>query len=117
MIPPYRAALGRARDTPTAITNVMTGRPARGLVNRIIREVGPISADAPQFPLASGAVATVRAAAEAAGSGEFTAQWSGQAASLALEFLAREMSAGALTRHLAETCKAVLAGSSLGGAG
>ena len=122
VIPPYRAALGRARDTPTAITNVMTGRPARGLVNRFIREVGPISADAPQFPLASGAVATVRAAAEAAGSGDFTAQWSGQAASLALEFLAREMGAGALTRHLAETCKAALsgsslAGSSLGGAG
>ena len=103
VIAPYRAALRGALETPTAITNVMTGRPARGLVNRLIREVGPLSPDAPAFPLASGAVATVRAAAEAAGSGDFTALWSGQAASLA-----REMGAGDLTRHLVAECRAVL---------
>lgn len=104
VIAPYRAALAQAGQTPTAITNVMTGRPARGLVNRLIREVGPISAEAPEFPLASGAVATIRAAAEAMGSGAFTALWSGQAASLA-----RTMGAADLTRKLVGDCQELLA--------
>ena len=43
-----------ARDDGTALTNVFTGRPARGIVNRVMREVGPISPLAPDFPLAAG---------------------------------------------------------------
>lgn len=103
VVAPYRAALAAAGDTPTVITNVMTGRPARGLVNRFIREVGPLSGDAPAFPHAAGAVAQVRAAAEALGSGDFTSLWSGQAASLA-----QPMGAAAMTRKLAADCRAVL---------
>jgi nitronate monooxygenase len=94
--PVHRAALKRAKDSETALTNVMTGRPARGLVNRLIREVGPMSDIAPDFPLAAGAVLPLRAAAEAAGSGDFSPLWSGQATALA-----REMPAGELTRRLA----------------
>jgi nitronate monooxygenase len=94
--PVHRAALKRAKDSETALTNVMTGRPARGLVNRLVREVGPMSDVAPDFPLAAGAVLPLRAAAEAAGSGDFSPLWSGQAAALA-----REMPAGELTRRLA----------------
>jgi nitronate monooxygenase len=94
--PIHREALKRAKDSGTALTNVLTGRPARGLVNRLIREVGPISDVAPDFPLAAGAVLPLRVKAEAAGSGDFSSLWSGQAAALA-----REMPAGALTRHLA----------------
>jgi nitronate monooxygenase len=94
--PVHRAALKRAKDSETALTNVMTGRPARGLVNRLIREVGPMSDMAPDFPLAAGAVLPLRAAAEAAGSSDFSPLWSGQAAALA-----RQMPAGELTRRLA----------------
>jgi nitronate monooxygenase len=94
--PIHRAALRQAKDNQTTLTNVFTGRPARGIVNRIVREVGPLSEIAPAFPLATGAVAPLRSKAEAQGSGEFSPLWSGQAASLG-----REVPAGELTRQLA----------------
>ena len=78
----HRKALEGARDDATALTNVFSGRPARGLVNRIMREVGPISALAPAFPTAGAGLAPLKAAAEAKGSGEFSSLWAGQAASL-----------------------------------
>jgi nitronate monooxygenase len=93
---PYRAALAEALDVSTVITNVMSGRPARGIVNRLIRELGPISSDAPAFPQAVTALAPLRAAAEKKGSGDFSPLWAGQAAGLA-----REMPAADLTRALA----------------
>ena len=93
---PHRAALKSARDDGTALTNLMTGRPARGIINRLIREVGPISDVAPDFPLAAGALAPLRAKAEAQGSGEFSPMWAGQAAGLG-----RAMPAAELTRTLA----------------
>jgi len=74
----HRAALASPAARDTALTNVFTGRPARGIVNRIVREVGPISDAAPAFPLAAAAVAPLRAKAEAAGSGEFSPLWAGQ---------------------------------------
>jgi len=92
----HRTALAMARDDGTVLTNVFTGRPARGLVNRIVREVGPIAPDAPEFPTAGDAVAPIRAAAEAAGSSDFSPLWSGQAAGLA-----RPGSASELTCKLA----------------
>jgi nitronate monooxygenase len=93
---PHRVALQQAKDNQTALTNIFTGRPARGIINRIMREVGPISRDAPAFPTAGGALAPVKAKAEAQGSGDFGSLWSGQAASLG-----RDMAAGNLTRLLA----------------
>jgi nitronate monooxygenase len=78
------------------LTNLMTGRPARGFVNRVMREIGPISDVAPEFPLAAGALAPLRAKAEAQGSGDFSPMWAGQAASLG-----RAMGAGELTKALA----------------
>jgi len=78
----HRAALKSAGDDSTAVTNLMTGRPARGVVNRLMREIGPINPIAPEFPLAAGAIAPLRAKAEAAGSGDFSPMWSGQAAAL-----------------------------------
>jgi nitronate monooxygenase len=94
---PHRAALATARDDGTALTNLMTGRPARGLYNRVMREIGLLSDVAPQFPLAAGALAPLRAKAEAQGSGDFTPMWAGQAAPLG-----RAMPAGELTRKLAQ---------------
>lgn len=92
---PHRTALASARDDNTVLTNVISGRPARGFINRIIRELGPISDAPPQFPLAAGAVQPLRAKAEAQGSGDFSPLWSGQAVALG-----REMGAGELTRKL-----------------
>lgn len=89
--------------TSGPITNVFTGRPARGVVNGAMRELGPMSSEAPPFPLATGALLPLRARAEAAGSDDFTWMWSGQAARLA-----RELPAGELTRLLAEQALARL---------
>jgi nitronate monooxygenase len=91
----HRDALKRAKDNDTVLTNVFTGRPARGIVNRVVREVGPISELAPQFPLASSAVTPLRTKAEAAGLDNFSPLWSGQAAALG-----RDVPAGELTRQL-----------------
>ncbi len=77
----HRAALAGDGARHTALTNVFTGRPARGIVNRVVRELGPLSALAPAFPLATAALAPLRAAAERAGSGDFSPLWSGQNAS------------------------------------
>ena len=66
----------------TAITNVLTGTPARGVVNRFMREQGPLDAAAPAFPRARPAIAPLRAKAETAGSTDFSPLWSGQAAKL-----------------------------------
>jgi nitronate monooxygenase len=101
--PVLRAALKQAHDGSTALTNLFTGRPARAIVNRYVREVGPISSDAPSFPMAANAAQPLRVAAEARGSSEFTPLWSGQAASLA-----REMPAGQLIATLVEETEAVL---------
>jgi nitronate monooxygenase len=90
----HRAALAGAADDATVLTNVVTGRPARGIVNRLLGEVGPLSADAPAFPYATAGTAPLRAAAEAAGSAEFSPLWAGQAAPLARE----EPAAGVVAR-------------------
>jgi nitronate monooxygenase len=91
-----RAALARARDDSTVITNVMTGRPARGVANRAMRELGPISQEAPAFPHAATGLAPLKAAAEKLGRVDFTNLWAGQAVGLG-----REMPAAELTRALA----------------
>ena len=103
---PHRAALAEASDEDTEITNLFTGRPARGIVNRLMHELGPLSPDLPAFPLAAGALAPLKAKAEAEGSGDFSNLWSGQAARLAAS---RPMSARELTQHLAEGAKMRLA--------
>jgi len=92
----HRAALKSEAASHTALTNVFTGRPARGIVNRVMRELGPISGLAPAFPLAAGAMAPLRAKAESLGSGDFSPLWSGQNASGC-----KEVPAAALTRELA----------------
>jgi nitronate monooxygenase len=74
----HRAALASDAAQDTALTNIFTGRPARGIVNRIMRELGPLSAHVPAFPLATAALAPLRTAAERAGSGDFSPLWSGQ---------------------------------------
>jgi nitronate monooxygenase len=93
---PHRAALKSDAARHTELTNLFTGRPARSIVNRLMRELGPISAAPPEFPLATSALAPLRAKAEAGGSGDFSPLWSGQNASGC-----REIPAADLTRELA----------------
>ena len=77
----HRSALQSPAAQHTALTTLFSGRPARGIVNRLMRELGPLNAAAPAFPLATAAIAPLRTAAEAAGSSDFTPLWSGQNAS------------------------------------
>jgi nitronate monooxygenase len=77
----HRAALASDAARETALTNVFTGRPARGIVNRIMRELGPMSPLAPEFPLAAAALAPLRTVAEREGRSDFSPLWSGQNAS------------------------------------
>jgi nitronate monooxygenase len=91
----HRAALRSDAARHTALTNLFTGRPARGIMNRLMRELGPMSALTPEFPLASAAIAPLRAKAESLGRGDFSPLWSGENASGCKEIPAAE-----LTREL-----------------
>ncbi len=92
----HRKALQGPMAQHTALTNLYTGRPARGIMTRLMREQGPLSHSAPAFPLATSAVAPLRAKAEAAGLGDFTPLWAGQNTSGC-----RAVPAAQLTRELA----------------
>lgn len=91
----HRTALKSPAAAVTALTNIFTGRPARGIVNRVMRELGPISVAAPEFPLAMSAIAPLRAKAEGQGSSDFSPLWAGQNVSGC-----REASAAEITRAL-----------------
>jgi nitronate monooxygenase len=77
----HRKALMSAQARHTALTNLFSGRPARGIVNKFMQDFGPLNSEAPAFPLATAAVAPLRAAAEAQGSSDYSPLWSGQNAS------------------------------------
>jgi nitronate monooxygenase len=94
--PAHRAALKSQEAQLTALTNLFSGRPARGIVNRIMRELGAMLADVPAFPLAGSAIAPLRNKAESLGRGDFSPLWAGQNTSGC-----KEMAAGLLTRELA----------------
>jgi len=89
----HHKALRTAKESETAVTNIFTGRPARGILNRVMRELGPMSNKAPAFPLAGGALMPLRAKGEA----DFSNLWAGQAFTLGVELTTAE-----LTRRLAE---------------
>jgi len=92
----HRAVLNSDIARHTALTNIFSGRPARGIVNRLMRELGAINENAPEFPLPAIAIAPLRALAESLGSGDFSPLWAGQNTSRC-----REISAAELTRELA----------------
>lgn len=96
-VPPlHRQAIEQMTDNGTALTNLFSGRPARGIVNRYLRESGPMNEAAPAFPYAATYIAPLRAASEKAGSVDYMQMWAGQAGRLA-----RAMGAEELTRKLA----------------
>jgi len=99
----HRNAMKHADPGDTALTNVFSGRPARGIINRLMREVGPISSLAPGFPGASTAVTPLRKKSEQLGRTDFAQMWSGQSASLG-----REMPAQKLTEAFANEALGLL---------
>uniref|UniRef100_UPI003906D04A NAD(P)H-dependent flavin oxidoreductase n=1 Tax=Pseudomonas sp. KCJK8806 TaxID=3344559 RepID=UPI003906D04A len=101
--PAHRRALDSAPASDTALTNLFTGRPARGINNRLMRELGPMSELAPRFPLAGGALMPLRAITDPQGKSDFSNLWSGQALRLG-----RHMPAGELTREIAGKALAVI---------
>ena len=101
----HRAALLHASAVHTALTNVFTGRPARGIVNRLMRDLGCMSEFAPAFPLAGGAVAPLRAHAEAHGSAAFSPLWAGQNTRAC-----RDAPAADITKELVNGCTSPGAG-------
>lgn len=94
--PLYRETLAHAAGNGTVLTNLFSGRPARGILNRFIQELGPMSTEAPPFPFAATLVAPLRAASEKAGSTGYMQMWAGQSAGLV-----QSMPAGQFTRKLA----------------
>jgi len=94
--PAHRHALDSASASETALTNLFTGRPARGINNRIMRELGPMSELAPRFPLAGGALMPLRAITDPQGNSDFSNLWSGQALRLG-----KHLPAEQLTREIA----------------
>ena len=95
----HHRALRTAKESETAVTNLFTGRPARGILNRVMREIGPMSDKAPAFPLAGGALLPLRAKDPA----DFANLWAGQAFTLGIELTTAE-----LTRRFAEEALAKL---------
>jgi nitronate monooxygenase len=105
ILPPHRAALRMARPDSMVVTNAFSGRPARALVNRVIRELGPISKIVPEFPLAAGALAPLQAKAQAQGSGDFSPMLAGQGAILSQEIPAADL-VGKLVRDAQDRLRA-----------
>ena len=106
---PHHRALREASSSDTALTNLFTGRPARGILNRVMREIGPINPQAPAFPLAGGVLLPLKAKSEPAGSGDFINLWAGQAFPLSPGRTA-ELSSFELTRKLIDDYQARSAG-------
>jgi nitronate monooxygenase len=91
----HRAALKEERARRTVLTNLFSGGVARGIPNRLIDELGPLSPAAPAFPLAANALVPLRRAAESAGAGDFSPLWAGQNVTGC-----KEIGAAELTRQL-----------------
>ena len=100
----HRGTLQSEASRYTALTNVFSGKPARGVMNRVMREVGPISDYTPAFPTAGAALTGLKLKAEANGSADFTSLWSGQSAALT----PMGLTASELTRRLCEDARRLL---------
>jgi len=94
----YRETVRSTPPEQTVITNIFTGRAARVCETRVVRELGPIGTDMPDFPLPAAPLAPLRAGSEGKGRADFTPLWCGQSARLS-----RALSAAAMTGWLADT--------------
>jgi nitronate monooxygenase len=79
----WRRAIQEAPDDPTGLTRAFTGRHARGLENRFMREMRAVETDLPAYPVQNRLTQPLRAAAEKAGDPQRMSLWAGQAVKLA----------------------------------
>ncbi|TNC75160.1 nitronate monooxygenase [Janthinobacterium lividum] len=88
----YRANLKSERAASTRLTSVLSGRLARGMVNRLIEHgEAPGSPPPADYPVAYDAAKQLNALASQHGNSEFAAQWAGQGAPLAREMGTEEL--------------------------
>jgi len=103
----YKQALLEAREDQTRVTRAFSGRPARGIVNRFMREVEapwwPHQSSILPFPLQNTLTRPLRAAAAGQGRAEFLSLWAGQGVRMA-----RRMKAADLVAALAEETDAAI---------
>lgn len=97
---PFRALLGT--EVATAFTNLFSGREAQGIVNRLMRELGPIRGEVPAFPYGSNALAPLRAHAEGEGRGDYSPLWAGTGVAR-VRAMGAEALVGVLAGELAST--------------
>jgi nitronate monooxygenase len=102
--PTFRAALDSVDDEGTVITNILSGRPARALRNRLVRALGPLSDDVPHFPAPAFMLQPLSQASEREGRSDFLAVWCGQGAPLC-----SHQPSAVLTRRLADEAQALIA--------
>ena len=93
--PLHREALAASTSPNTVITNIFSGRPARGIVNGMIEKLGAWNRQAPSFPYATPASAPLRSAAEELSCADYTPLWSGTntagCKAISAELLTREL--------------------------
>jgi len=103
----YKQALLEAREDQTRVTRAFSGRPARGIVNRFMREVEapwwPHQSSILPFPLQNTLTRPLRTAAAGQGRAEFLSLWAGQGVRMA-----RRMKAADLVAALAEETDAAI---------
>lgn len=87
----YRANLQSNKAFNTALTAVISGRPARGLTNRMHQEIEELNAFLPSYPSAYSAAKALHAAASEHHNYDFAAHWAGQGAPLARTLPATEL--------------------------
>ena len=102
--PEFKRAVLQAAEDETEVTRAFSGRPARGIKNRFLTEVGANEEALAPFPVQNALTRDVRAAAQEQDRPEFMSLWAGQAARLA-----RRAAAADLVRETVEEAEAVLA--------
>jgi nitronate monooxygenase len=80
---PWRRAIETAGDDPTRLTRAFTGRHARGIENRYMREMRGVENEVPAYPIQNRLTQPLRAAAAAAGEPDMISLWAGQGVRLA----------------------------------
>jgi nitronate monooxygenase len=86
----HRDVLASARVRETILTRAFSGKAARGVPNRVTRELRDPDDLAP-YPFQNAMTRDMRNAAASAGNPEYLSLWAGQAAALAREQPAREI--------------------------
>lgn len=93
--PAYRARLLERSNQVTRLTRAISGRYARGIENRFIREMAPVEAQCPPYPVQNALTGSIRAAAATNNDPEWMSLWAGTGVTRT-----RAMPAGALVRTL-----------------